>query len=184
MPIRTRQAQLESFSPQLGGKSESDGYSFTSSYTVGYGRINSSATLGWNRSRSTSVELLHQCGVNIGLNPAVDPAGTPPGADSIYVGTPAIYSNQFYFGVPSVAISGGLQGLSDSTPSNTVNQTISFTDYVSWTHKKHNMRYGLDFHRIHADSIGGTNVLGSFTFSGFATENPALQTCNAIDRRG
>ena len=35
------------------------------------------------------------------------------------------------------------------------------------------MRYGLDFHRIHADSIGGTNVLGSFTFSGFATETPA-----------
>jgi hypothetical protein len=39
------------------------------------------------------------------------------------------------------------------------------------------MRYGLDFHRIHADSLGGTNVLGSFTFSGFATENPAAQSC-------
>jgi hypothetical protein len=36
----------------------------------------------------------------------------------------------------------------------------------------------VDFRRIHADSIGGTNVLGSFTFSGYSTENPLLQTCN------
>jgi trimeric autotransporter adhesin len=157
----------QSFSPLLGGSSESDGYSFTSSYTVGYGRINSSASLGWNRSRST--------GSNYFTNRAVNPAVS----NGIYVGTPTVYGNPFYFGVPSVNISGGLQGLSDTTPSNSVNQTISFTDFVSWTHKKHNMRYGSDFHRIHADSIGGTNVLGSFTFSGFSTENPALQTCNS-----
>jgi hypothetical protein len=74
----------------------------------------------------------------------------------------------------------GVSGLSDATPSDRINQTISFTDFVSWSHKKHNMRAGLDFHRIHADTIGGTNVLGSFTFSGFATEQPALQTCNPV----
>ena len=42
------------------------------------------------------------------------------------------------------------------------------------------MRYGLDFHRIHLDSIGTGGDLGSFTFSGFATENPQAQACNAL----
>src|SRR5205807_3227703 len=36
----------------------------------------------------------------------------------------------------------------------------------------------LDFHRIHADSIGTSGDLGAFTFSGFATESPQLQSCN------
>ncbi len=35
------------------------------------------------------------------------------------------------------------------------------------------MRYGLDIRRVHADTIGGTNVVGAFTFTGYATQNPA-----------
>jgi len=38
------------------------------------------------------------------------------------------------------------------------------------------MRFGFDFHRIHADSIGGTNVLGSFQFTGYYTGLPTLRT--------
>ena len=41
-----------------------------------------------------------------------------------------------------------------------MNQTISFSDFVGWNHKKHNMRFGVDVRRVHADSIGGTNALG------------------------
>jgi hypothetical protein len=152
----------ESFSPQLGGKSETNGYSFSSAYTVGYGRLNSTATLGWNRSLSTSE--------NYFTNGTVNPAQQA----GIDVGNPIIYSNPFYFGVPSVAPT-GFSGLSDVAPSNAVHQTITFSDFVSYSHKRHNMRYGLDFHRIHADAIGSTNVLGSFTFSGFATESAAQQ---------
>lgn len=156
----------QNFSPLLGGKNESDGYNFSTAYTVGYGRLNSSATLGWNRSRST------------GSNYFTDGALNPAVAAGVYVGNPTIYGNPFYFGVPSVGLT-GLSGLGDVTPSNVVNQTITFSDFVSYSHKRHNMRFGVDFHRIHADSIGGTNVLGSFTFSGFATENPAAQACKA-----
>ena len=155
------------FVPIFGGKSVSDGYNISSSYTVGYGRINSSTTVGWNRSSGTSSNYFTDAPVN----PAV--------ANGIYVGDAAglINSNPFYFGFPSISMTGGLRGLSDSSPSQTVNQTISFTDMLSWTHKRHNMRFGFDFHRIHADSIGGGGVLGSFTFSGFATETLAQQTC-------
>ncbi len=84
----------QSFSPELGGNSETNGYSLTSSYTVGYGRLNSTATLGWNRSLGT--------GNNYFTNAAINPAQTA----GVNVGTPTIYNNPFYFGVPSVALTG------------------------------------------------------------------------------
>ncbi len=144
----------QAFSPLLGGNSESNGYSLTSSYTVGYGRLNSTATLGWNRSLST--------GNNYFTNTAVNPAQQA----GVNVGTPAIYNNPFYFGVPSVALT-GFQGLSDFTPSNRVNQTITFSDFVAYRFKKHNVRVGYDFHRIHADVIGGSECPGLVPVFGF-----------------
>ncbi|MDE3103916.1 MAG: carboxypeptidase regulatory-like domain-containing protein [Acidobacteriota bacterium] len=158
-------SDAQSFAPQLSGKSMSEGYNLSSGYTLGYGRFNNTATLAWNRSRSTSTNLF----TNTAMNPAVQ-AG-------VLVGDPSIYGNPFYYGVPTISLSGGIAALSDTTPGDRINQTISFSDFVSWNHKKHNLRLGFDFRRIHADSIGGTNVLGAFTFSGYATENPAQQAC-------
>jgi hypothetical protein len=63
--------------------------------------------------------------------------------------------------------------LTQALPSDVINQTISFSDFVSYSHKKHNMRFGVDIRRVHADSIGGTNVVGAFTFTGYATQNLA-----------
>jgi trimeric autotransporter adhesin len=161
-----------SFSPLLGGKSSTEGYSFASSYTIGYGRINSTATLNWNRS--------HSLGSNYFTNATVNPAqaleanGT---SSALNVGgVPSIYGNPFYFGIPSISLT-QFSGLSDATPSEKVSQTISFTDFVAYRHGKHNLRVGGDIRRIHADSIGGTAVLGSFSFSGFATESLAQQQC-------
>jgi len=148
-----------SFNPLLSGKTATDGYNVSSSYTVGYGRLNSTATLTWNRSNSQTTNEF----TNGSANPAVD-AG-------VFVGTPTIYTNPFYFGVPTIGITGGLASLTDTSPANTVNQTLSFTDFVAWSHRRHNMRFGVDFRRIHADSIGAGGGLGSFTFSGFATQS-------------
>jgi hypothetical protein len=156
----------QSFSPQLSGKSQSDGYSISSGYTVGYGRLNNTLTASWNRSTSLSSNLFTYL--------------TSPAAQAgILIGNQTISSNPFYFGVPSVSITGGIAGLSDTTPVNSVNQTISISEQARWSHGRHNMSYGFDFRRIHADSIGTGGDLGSFTFSGFSTENPALQSCNA-----
>ena len=157
----------QSFSPQLSGKSLTDGYSLSSAYTVGYGRVNQTATLSWNRSTSLAT--------NYFTNNIV--AGNPAVQAGILVGNSSIYSNPFYFGVPSISIGGGYQGISDPTPSSGVNQTISFSDQFGYSHKRHNMRFGFDFHRIHADSIGGTNVLGSFQFTGYYTGLPTLPNC-------
>ncbi len=164
-------AASSSFSPTLGGSSVSNGYSFTSSYTVGYGRINSTATLGWNRSRAIATNYF----TNGAVNPALA-AGIP-------VGNSTIDSNPFYYGLPSIGLT-NFSGLSDSTPTNAVTQTITFSDFVSWTHKRHNIRYGLDFHRVHNDNIGTGADLGTFTFSGFATENPQAQSCNSLTDPG
>jgi uncharacterized membrane protein YgcG len=159
-------ASSQSFSQLLGGKTESNGYNFSSAYTVGYGRLNNNATLGWNRSLSTAS--------NYFTNGTVNPAQVA-GVD---VGNPTIYNNPFYYGVPSINLT-GYSGLSDVAPSNAVHQTITFSDFVSYSHKRHNMRFGFDYHRIHSNTIGSTNVLGSFTFSGFSTESSAQQAAGA-----
>jgi hypothetical protein len=139
---------------------------------VGYGRINSTASLSWSRSHNlTSNYFTNSPGIPAVANPAL--------AAGIEVGNPTIYNKPFNYGVPSINTSGttGVAGLSDTSPSDSINQTFSFTDMLSYSHKKHNMRFGFDFHRILNDSNGSNGVLGSFTFSGFATENPQQQTC-------
>ncbi len=173
LPYSHRATATPSFVPQLGGTTSIEGYSLLSSYTIGYGRLTSTATLNWNRT--------HTLGANYFTNTAVNPAQTLQAGDGPATplnvgGDPAIYGNPFYFGVPSVSLT-QFSGLNDAPPSESVNQTISFTDFVAYRHGKHNLRVGGDIRRIHADSIGGSNVLGSFTFSGFATENPMQQTC-------
>jgi trimeric autotransporter adhesin len=162
----------------LGGTASSDGYGVTAGYTVGYGRITNNASINWNRSHAMTQNYFTN-GV------------TNPGSDAgVLVGNSTIQSNPFYFGVPSLSFGGSnsFTGLTNRSPSETINQTISFSDFVSYSHKKHNMRYGLDIRRVHADSIGGaqnnllgaapSTPLGAFSFTGYATQNPAAN-CTA-----
>ena len=151
----------------LGGATEIDGNGLTAGYTVGYGRISNNATLGWNRSNAATRNYFTNTANNpsdiVGLNVPNNSGGfTNP---------------EFYNGLSSFTIS-NFAGLSNTTPSQTINQTISFSDFVSWRHAKHNYRFGLDIRRVHADSIGGNNPLGSYTFTGYATANPADQVNN------
>ncbi|HEY2039877.1 MAG TPA: TonB-dependent receptor [Edaphobacter sp.] len=147
----------------LGGSTTSDGYNLSAGYTIGYGRLTNNATASWNRSHSLRSNFF----TNGTDNPAQD-AG-------ILVGNASIASNPLYYGVPSLTFS-GLTGLNGVTPSDTINQTISFSDFISWSHKKHNFRFGGDFRRVHADSLTapsnlqtGASPLGAFTFTGVST---------------
>ncbi len=144
----------------LGGASETDGYGITAGYTIGYGKLTNNASINWNRSHS----MLRNYFTN--GNDPLDGTGIDI-PKPLIGGDPGIYN-----GLPSVSIS-NFTGLSQSLPSDAVNQTISFSDFVSYRYKKHNMRYGFDIRRVHADTVGGTNVVGSFTFTGYATQNPA-----------
>jgi len=155
----------------LGGTTSSEGYALTAGYTIGYGKMTNNASINWNRSHATTQNYF----TNGSINPAAQ-AG-------VLVGNSTIQSNQFYYGVPTLSFGGSnaFTGLNNTAPNNSINQTISFSDSVSYRLKKHNMRYGVDIRRIHADTIGGTQVtpLGSFSFTGYATQNPATSDCTA-----
>src|SRR5260370_37912049 len=77
-----------------------------------------------------------------------------------------------YYGLPSESIS-NFTGLTQALPSDLINQTISFSDFLSYSHKKHNMRFGFDIRRVHADSIGGSHAVVAVAFLGYATHNAA-----------
>ena len=144
----------------LGGKTETNGYGVTAGYTIGYGRLTNNASINWNRSHSMLTNYFTNVSdplVGTGISVPKPVIGSDPG---------------IYYGLPSESIS-NFSGLTQALPSDAINQTISFSDFVSYSHKKHNMRFGLDIRRVHADSIGGTNVVGAFTFTGYATQNPA-----------
>jgi hypothetical protein len=154
----------------LGGSTASDGYNISAGYTIGYGRLTNNATVTWNRSHAMTTNYF----TNGTVNPAAD-AG-------VLVGNAAIAGNSFYYGVPTLTFT-GLTGLSSTRPSDTINQTISFTDFVSWSYKKHNMRFGADFRRVHANTLtapgnlqSGASPLGSFTFTGYATQRASSST--------
>jgi len=152
----------------LGGTNQTTGYSVNFGYTVGRGRLSNNASVTWNRSRSQSRNYF----TDTALNPTAQAGITVPNQAGQFA------EPLFYNGVPRVSIT-NFAGLSNSTPSQTINQTISFSDFVSWRYKKHNLRFGGDIRRVHADSIGGNNPLGSFSFTGFATESPADRNATA-----
>jgi hypothetical protein len=152
----------------LGGATESDGNSLNLGYVVSYGRLSNNASVNWNRSRAET------------RNYFTDTANDPTTAAGITIPNMAsdFADPRFYNGLPSIGIT-NFASLTNTTPSETVNQTISFSDFVAWRHKRHNYRFGLDVRRVHADSIGGNTPLGSFSFSGYATESAADQKATA-----
>ncbi len=146
----------------LGGASESDGNALSAGYTVSYGRLSNHATLTWNRLNTEQR--------NYFTNTANDP--TTAAGITIPNNSGGFADPNFYNGLPSLNIS-NFAGLTNATPSQLINQTISFSDFVAYRHAKHNLRVGVDVRRVHADSIGGNDPLGQFTFTGYATESPA-----------
>ncbi|HEV2578847.1 MAG TPA: TonB-dependent receptor [Acidobacteriaceae bacterium] len=148
----------------LGGAQESGGNGLNAGYTIGYGRLSNNATVNWNRL-NTEVR-----------NYFTDTNDNPSAVVGLSIpnNSGAFADPRFYNGLPTLGIN-GYQSFSNQTPSGLINQTISFSDFVSWRHKKHNLRFGFDVRRVHADSIGGNNPFGSFTFTGYATASPAAQ---------
>jgi uncharacterized membrane protein YgcG len=157
----------------LGGASETDGNALNMGYTVSYGRLSNHATLNWNRNRSQTRNYF----TDTSNNPTMTAGLTIPNQSGGFA------DPRFYNGLPSLNIS-NFAGLSNTTPNELINQTISFTDFVAYRHKKHNMRLGLDIRRVHEDSIGGNDPLGRFTFSGYATESPADKTAGTSATTG
>ncbi len=136
-------------------------------YVVSYGRISDNATIAWNRNNSLTTNYF------------TDTATNPSAAAGLMIPNQASnFANpSFYNGLPNIGIT-NFASFGTSTPSQTINQTISVSDFVSWRHKKHNFRFGGDIRRVHADVIGGNNPQGSYSFTGYATSSPADQVAS------
>ena len=143
--------------PDLGGKSASSSDSVQAGYTVGYHRFTSISNVNWNRSSSHTI--------NFFTNTSNNPATT--------VGVNVPNNVPLNYGVPGISLSNGIEGLSETQPSFSIAQTISFTEVLSWIHGKHNMRFGGDYRRIHRDFLAGSNATGDFAFTGLFTEDAA-----------
>ena len=143
--------------PDLGGKSASSSYSLQAGYTVGYHRFTSISNVNWNRSNSHTTNFF------------TDTTNNPAAAASLTIPN----NVPLNYGVPDISLSNGIQGLSETQPSFSISQTISFTQVLSWIHGKHNMRFGGDYRRVHRDFLAGSNATGDFAFTGLFTEDAA-----------
>ena len=160
-------SDLRNFVPVLGGKTFSDGYNLSAGYTVGYGKLNNNFSVNWNRTHALQTNYFTDTGIDPSAQISLpDKQGT-------------LAQGGFYNGVPQI-VANPFSPLSDVQPRNAINQTISFSDSVGVQVAKHNLRFGADVRRVHADQIGGNNVLGTFNFSGLVTESPVdrQQTLN------
>jgi hypothetical protein len=157
----------------LGGASESDGNGLSVGYTVSYGRLSNNASMNWNRlnseTRNYFTDTSNDPSTSLGLGVPNDSGGF---ADP-----------RFYSGLPTFTVT-NFQSLTNTTPSKVINQTISYSDLVAYRHSKHNFRLGFDIRRVHRDSIGGNNPLGTYAFTGYATADAADQTNGAAGNAG
>jgi hypothetical protein len=114
-------------------------------------RVVESMQLNWSRSRA-QVLSDDSFGTNI--------AGV--------LGITGVSTDPINYGVPTIGLT-NFSGVSDSLPSRTRNQTLRFSDSVSWTHAKHTMRFGGEIRRIELNYDSDPDPRGQFTFTGLET---------------
>jgi hypothetical protein len=140
--------------PRLGGSNQTYQYAINAGYVIGYNRWTFNSTGGLNRTNA-QISNYFTGHTDVAANAGIQGLG----------------SNPFNYGVPNAVFS-QFSGVNEQAPSTRLNQTIIASENIAWTGKKHNLRFGGDFRRIHLNLLGGTNVTGSFYFTGFATEKP------------
>ena len=148
----------------LGGTMATDGNLLSAGYTLGYGRFTNHATVTWNRLNTQTQNYF----TNTSNDPSATVGLTVPNTGG------GLTATKFYYGLPALSIS-NFATLSNTTPSLLTNQTLSFSYFAAYRHQKHNLRMGFDVRKVQANSLGGSDPLGQFTFSGYATESPADQ---------
>lgn len=149
-------SDLVNMFPQLGGKRAMNSYSLQAGYVLGYHQMTSISSVRWNRSGAQTANFFTN-----GPNDVAAQAGVVVPND-----VPLNY------GLPDITLS-RLQGLSQTQPSFSIAQTISVSEVLSYRKRKHNIRFGGDYRRVHHDFLAGSNPTGSFIFTGWFTEDAA-----------
>jgi hypothetical protein len=131
----------------------SSGLSFSSGWSHSFRpRINNSATFSISRSVSLSTPFF---------------AGKENVAGELGIIGPS--QDPLNYGPPSLSFT-NFSGLSDGTPSQTHNQTVTLSDTFTYVAKrKHNLTFGYTYNRLQRNSTNYSNARGSFSFSGLLT---------------
>ena len=139
----------------LGGKQQTHQYSVALGYSIGKGRMTNNLGLNWNRSEAQLKNV---------FTSTTDIASQ--------IGLEGLPDNPLLYGLPNLTLN-QFTSMNEQQPNFQTNQTIAASDSTSWIHKKHNVRFGGDFRRVHNDLFGNTgNITGTYTFTGIFTEKP------------
>ncbi|MCU1236065.1 MAG: hypothetical protein JWP63_4032 [Candidatus Solibacter sp.] len=130
-----------------------NGMSFSTGWSHSFRpRLNNSANISLSRNRNEN-DPFFAYSQNIAAQLGI--AGTSQ--DPINYGPPSLSFTNF-------------SGLSDGTPNLSRNQTVTFSDNITWVLKrKHNMTFGFSYNRLQQNSTNYQNARGSFSFSGLLT---------------
>ncbi|HEY2015951.1 MAG TPA: TonB-dependent receptor [Bryobacteraceae bacterium] len=74
------------------------------------------------------------------------------------------------WGPPKLNFTSGVQGLFDGQESFTRNQTTAFLYNTFWSHRSHNIQFGVDIRRQQFNLLSQQDPRGSFTFTGASTQ--------------
>lgn len=74
------------------------------------------------------------------------------------------------WGPPTLNFSSGIAGLTDGVSEFNRNRTDALSANVSWTHRRHTVKFGGDLRRQEFNELTQQNPRGTFTFTGAATE--------------
>src|SRR5580700_4566212 len=144
-------ANLTNPFPSVGGSTAVRSFDVPVSYTRSIGKLTNIVRADFNRSR-TRTQNLYAFRNDI------------TGA----LGITGVSQNPFDWGLPNLSFT-DLNGLQDTTPALTRNQTYTFSDNIIWNHGKHTWRWGGDFRRVQVNTDTDGNPRGSFVFTGLNT---------------
>lgn len=135
--------------PGLGGNNAGHGWDGGFSYTLMKGFYRNSFQAGFNQNSFALSDRFRQ-----------DEAAT--------LGIGGVSHDSFDWGLPQIAFS-HYTGLVDVTPQLRTDRNLTFSDLMSWTNGRHNLKWGGEFRRIDFDKRTSSDARGRFFFTGLET---------------
>ena len=137
--------------PSVGGQIITHGYDVPVGYVRSFGRLINTFRVEYNLS-TIDTQNLYAYNTNV----------------TGQLGINGVSQNPANWGLPNLSFT-NFGSLQDTVPVSDRNQTVSFTDQMVYTHKKHTLRWGGDFRRLEINSRTASNPRGSFVFTGLNT---------------
>jgi trimeric autotransporter adhesin len=141
--------------PSLAGGNSLQGLNASAGWVYSHGRATNLFRVNYNHNHVATTNLFSNI-QNVAGN----------------AGITGVSTNPFDWGIPGINFS-SFSGLTDPIPRRELDQTYTFSDTLSWSHGKHNWRFGGDYRRILQSFRSAKNAEGSFVFTGFATSQLA-----------